>query len=1157
MKHLFLLLACASLALAGTVSHTINLSPADVTLTEQDGFTVVGLSARPAGTNPSITAEVGSPLLPVVSGNVLIPADAELEGIAVTPLDRVELGIFRVYPAQPMRPMSLFNSVPFVEPNPVVYSSDAAYPAKTLDPIPAGSKAGFRIAGFLYCPFEYHPASGRLSLITRSEIKVSYRTSAVVAPVLTPGQRDFIARDVAELVVNSDDISRMQPPAAEKDASELDVVMFTNAALAPNLSGIRSWLMRKGYFTEIVRVDTLSQPGRDVPEKMRNFLKAAFADRGLKYVILAGDYDKCPLRYGYLPYSTYTVPADMYFADLDGSWDANNNSRWGEMDGDSLDLFQDIYVGRLPIDDATTAATFLRKDTTYEVCPDTAYLNNGLLAHEVLWSNIDYHGGIVNKNMAIALNDYAPWEIDSMLNMPASRVTTGMNAGRHYFHFAGHGSTSAFGSTFSTSNISSLTNIAKPTIISSMACDCGWFDQSTDCLGEQFVTAANGGAVSTMLNARYGWGAPPCQGPNENMNCAFVHNFLAGMTQGKSHGVARDFLRNESFSQMTMRWAMYTNTLQGDPTMAIWRSAPQTLTVVHPDTIEATPQMLEVTVDCGDAAVQGARVAVLHLGELVGRAVSNTDGEASVPLASLGDTWTLSVSVTAQDCRLYQGTIYSTTGAAAPLVALKRARVADANARLDPYEEADVYCVVENRGSAAATSATGVLSSSSPYVTVVTPNATYGTIAAGDTAAGTAFRVSVARDCPHGHRAALSLTVTAAAESWQSDFELPVGIRNPGTGLWATIDTGDYCLSVCGNGGIGTTWWRGEGFGFIYPKARMWSASSMMHGAFMLGTDTAWVADNYYGAPNWKDCPQDFQLVESVAPVYPAELGDKEFRAAFTDGRHPSPKDLRIVHKAYGSARNVHKDFVVLEYNIHNDGTEDIEGLYGAVACDFRTIGWNVNDQYDYGGTDTLRNLAYVRSANSGETLALGIRHIYPVSAPGFANCINVATYITNGFTKAEKMQFMNGTLRQVSGTTQGNWDAMSSSGPYAIPAGDSLTLAWVLCGSRTAAQLIPVSDTAAEWYNPPVGTQEPKPVEPRATLSFPALFGDELVLSLPAAVTGPARLELFDATGRLAAAHTFDLPGDAGAIAWRPDVQPGVYLLRAFGNQAKVLKVR
>ena len=84
----------------------------------------------------------------------------------------------------------------------------------------------------MYCPFEYRPASGRLTLVTRARVDVTYRENGARVPVLTVGQRDEIAADVAELVVNPQDIARMAPPAAAKDAGELDVVIFTNSALA-------------------------------------------------------------------------------------------------------------------------------------------------------------------------------------------------------------------------------------------------------------------------------------------------------------------------------------------------------------------------------------------------------------------------------------------------------------------------------------------------------------------------------------------------------------------------------------------------------------------------------------------------------------------------------------------------------------------------------------------------------------------------------------------------------------------------------------------------------------------------------------------------------------------------------------------------------------
>lgn len=1162
MKSVIISLLAVCTAFAGTVTYTLELTPRDVVFIQKDGYTIVTLQS---GVNSGSalaqvwTTEPGSPLLPVLSGNVLIPADAELGSMTITELEHARLGEgYRLYPVQPMRPLSEFNSVPFVEPNQTVYNSSTAYPAKRLSSIPAGSKAGFRIAGFLYCPFEYRPASGRLTLITKARIQMQYKENSIAAPVLTESQRDLMARDIAELVVNPKDISHMAPPVVAKDGQETDVVMFTSSSMAPNLTGLRSWLMRKGYFTEIVTVDTISQTGRDTQEKMRNLLKKKFANEGLKYVILTGDVQHCPFRYGYLPYSTYNIPADMYFGDLDGDWDANGNSKFGEMTGDSVDLFHDIYVGRLPLDDADDAANFLKKDTTYEIVPDTGYLNNVLLPAEVLWSNIDFHGMIVNTNILRALNSRSTWEVDSGINMGTSNVITAVNNGTQLFHFAGHGSNTAFGSTFRTSNIPSLTNIAKPHITMSMACNCGWFDHaSTECLGEEFVNATNGGAVSTMFNARYGWGAPPTQGPNSNMNCQFYNNFLKGMTQGKAHGLAKDFLRNESFSQMTMRWAMYTNTLQGDPTMQMWREVPENCTVTAPDTLAAMPQVVTVTVEKGDGPLANARVAFTHLGELIARGVTNSRGIAYVPVPAIEDTWTLSMSVTGQDAWLQEKTVYTTTGDSAPLVTYHHYWVDDANGRLDPGDTVPLYLVVKNKGNKDADSIYGYLTTYSPYITLLDTQSSYGPVVQGDTAKGDAYQVVVDPLCPHGHSARFLLTVTSAHSEWKSQTELIIGLPHANAGHWAIHDTGDYCLAVCANGGIGTTQWRGEGFGFIYPKDRLWSSSALMHGSLIIGTDTSWVCDNYYGAPSWKVCPLDFAMEESLRQVYPPELGDKEFLCTFSDADHPEPRNISIDHRSYGSANPNHQDFVILEYRIHNNGTEPLAGLYTAVAGDFRTANWNANDQFDYAGTDSLRNLAYVKS--SPETLALGIRHIYPAGMNGYANCINHNTHINNGFTKTEKMKFMDGRLRQTTGTSQANWHAMSSSGPYTIPAGDSQIVAYVICGGQTVNELLTHSDTAAAWYGPPVGISgfKPSAVLVKNIRVFPKLFSDQIKVRYQLPEAEPLTITAYDAAGREAARCNYTPITKTGIFTWQPRVAPGVYFIRAGGFSDKVLKIK
>lgn len=1160
MRSIAVLVVTVCLAMAGNISVTLTLSPDNLNIADQNGYAVCDFTEVPHGTAPAYTNRPGEPLLPMISGNVLIPAGAEVENIAVTPLARVELGVFRVHPAQPMRPLSQLNSVPFVGPDAQTYGSDAVYPSAPLQTVPAGSKAGFRVAGYIYCPFEYRPASGRLSLVTRARIDVSYREHAVAAPVLTFSQRDFVADDVRELVMNHQDVARFAPAAAEKDAGEVDVVIFTNGTMASSVLPLRDWLARKGYHTVVIRHDTLANAGRDVPEKMRNVVKRLFAENGLKYVILGGDDGTCPVRYGYLPYSTYTVPADMYFGDLDGSWNGNNNSYWGEMYGDSVDLFHDVYVGRLPYDNATHFAAILRKDTMFELAPDSASLRGFIGGGEWLWQNIGMHGMFVNRVILRNLNAMAgPWVTDTGMNLSPTQVITATNAGRQFFHFAGHGSSSAFGSTFSTSNLGSLTNINKPMVVNSIACDCGWFDGGTECLGEQYVTVSNGGAAATMLNARYGWGAPPCLGPNDNLDVQFYNNYAKGLTVGQSHGLARDFLRNESFSQMTMRWAMYTNTLQGDPTMRMWRTQPVVLSVDAPDTIAAMPQQLVVAASCGYAPVKGARCAVLHLGELIGRAVTGSDGYAYVALPQVEDTWTLKLVVTAQDARQWEKTVATRAGCAAALVGYDHKWVDDPNGRLDPYEASDVYLVVRNTGNAPATAVSGVLRSRSPYVTVVDSTASYGDVAIGDTARGDAYRVWVSRDCPHGHAAEFQLNLTGSDGNWVSPLEMVVGLPKARGGHWATIDTGDYCLTVCANGGIGTTWYSGEGYGFIYPKVRQWSSSALMHGGLLLGTDTSWVADNFYGTP-WQVCPEDFRMEESLRIVVPARVGHQEYRCVFSDARHQRPKGLVVTHGAYASANQAHKDFVVLEYRIRNSDTVPVSGLYVGVACDFRTPGWNVNDSFDYAGVDSARKLAYVKSHSSGETLTLGIRHIYPEAMNGYANCISAWQYVVDGFTKSEKMRFLDGTLRATNGTNRANYIAMTSSGPYAIPAGDEQTVAFVICGGRTVTQMTANSDTAAGWFNPPVGVVEP--TEPAFGLVRmldvrPAVFATGVTVRYGLARAVPLPVRVLDASGRVV--EQFELPAaKAGTFVWRPRArEDGIYFLRVGDLTTKLVRAQ
>jgi len=1168
VKFFCSLILAAGICLANVVTVPIEISPEQVNIASYYGWSVVKLSLVQNGLVSVATTEPGEPLLPVISGNVLIPADARLKRIVLKQVQWQEIATgLKIYPVQPPRPISQFNSVPFVQPKSEVYESNLPYPAEALTQVPAGTKSGFKIAGFLFCPFKYYPQSGKLLLATGAELEIEYEQSSTPTAVLTPAQFQLFSEDVAHLIMNKKDINRFSPVVLELDREELDVVVVTSSALTSAVSPFADYLKRKGYFTEVMPTETIyaRYSGRDDQEKIRNMLKDYYAHRGLKYVILAGDVQHVPCRYGYLPSSPYNVPADLYYSDLDGTWDANNNSQFGEysysnFNPDSVDLYSDIVVGRLPFDDASNCANFLKKDTIYELHPDTTYLHNVLLPFEVLWSNIDYYGRIVNKNIAIALSEMANWLVDSVYNMTPTQCITSINSGRHLFHFAGHGSISAFGSTFSTSYLSSLTNVNMPCIVNSMACDCGNFDQS-DCLAEQFVNATNGGAVSTCLNARYGWGAPPNMGPSENLCMEFYNNYVKGFNQGRAYALAKDFYRNAAFSQMTYRWSLYDWTLQGDPTMLMWRTKPQELTVICLDTIEAAPQVLTVEVNYpGYEPAPGARVAVLHQNQLLGRGITNSLGIAKVYLSTIADTWTLTLSITAQDGAPYEKNIYTQTGSPSPLVIYDHHWVDDENGRLDPNEESDLYIVVINKGNLPSTNTIGVLRTSSPYLTILDSISNYDSLGIGDTSQGDAYCVRVSTNCPQGQKVEMNLLVSSSFGSWESQLEFIIGMPYARKGIWAVHDTADFVIGVCANGGIGTTTWRGQGLGFIYPKSRQWSSSAMMHGSFLLGIaepDTFWLADNYYSTP-WQVTPRDFAIVESLRPVINPELGDQEYVCVFSDANHPEPKGITVTQRSFVSAQTQHKDFIVLEYRIHNNDTTEISGLWAGIACDFRTAPWNSLDEYDYAGTDSVRILAYIKALP--ETLALGVRPIYPLETGGFANCINHTTYINDGFTKGEKMMFLDGRLRSTTGTTQGNWHALVSSGPYTIPADDSQIVTFVICGGRTVSQLTASSDSAVEWYEPQVGVAEERSLNtPMSSIAIkPRIFSRKATVHYTLNRIQPLIVTVRDITGRIVEQFEVPVTSLSGSFTWQPNSgQQGVFFISIGNSAEKAVRIR
>ena len=177
-----------------------------------------------------------------------------------------------------------------------------------------------------------------------------------------------------------------------KTISTYDLLIITPKQYVRELRPLVVHKDSVGVKTKLVTLQQVYQQtfwqGRDNPEKIKYFIKDAIEAWGITYVMLVGDYTQMPIRYVYNADNNtfWTEPrfiSELYYADIYdsngsfSSWDTNNNGRFGEWFGataadPNIDLYPDVYVGRLACENLQEVKTVVDKIDTYESTPSSA-----------------------------------------------------------------------------------------------------------------------------------------------------------------------------------------------------------------------------------------------------------------------------------------------------------------------------------------------------------------------------------------------------------------------------------------------------------------------------------------------------------------------------------------------------------------------------------------------------------------------------------------------------------------------------------------------------------------------------------------------------------------------------------------------------------------
>jgi len=368
-------------------------------------------------------------------------------------------------------------------------------------------------------PVQYHPSKNSIEWAEQIEIEIRYREPE--KPIVSANEHTFLVLSPGEY------------------ANELeDLVIHKN-----NI----------GISTKLVTLDEIYQShyfpveGRDDLEKVKYFIKDAIEQWGITSVLLVGGYHSFPTRetHVYVEYFDVDEPfvSDLYYADIydaDGSfasWDTNENDVFAEYDwGDShltdeIDLYPDIYIGRLACINEIEVTTCVNKIINYET--ERAYSKEWFTNLVVVGGDtftddtwkID-EGEYVNEVVMDILDGFIPkkiWASNGKLSGPSpsgvAEISNAINGGCGFVDFSGHGGMDVWATHphedervwlpkpwgYFNSHVAKLTNGEKLPIVVLGACSTCKFDVIDDCFGWSFLSNPNGGGIGSFGVTTFGY----------------------------------------------------------------------------------------------------------------------------------------------------------------------------------------------------------------------------------------------------------------------------------------------------------------------------------------------------------------------------------------------------------------------------------------------------------------------------------------------------------------------------------------------------------------------------------------------------------------------------------------------------------------------------
>ncbi len=722
------------------------------------------------------TGVVGEPSLPYRVVGVLLPQGQQVASFEAMPRnERVIRSDVTVAPATAVRPDNTpasAGSVPLARSN-----GGDVFPGGYGRYLSTGYLHGRAIASFAVFPVRV--AGGDLVLNETIELRVTTEPAdpALDIAIQERHRSGFDSRTddlISTLVVNpemtlsygfgrvyvAEKPGGFQPTSYPSlDGSPVDYLIITTEDLAGEYQVLANWRTAQGVPTVVRTIEWIqanARNGVDIQETIRFFVRDAYTNWGIRYLLLGGDTDILPTRYAlsrYWPPGGQTrVPTDLYFGCLDGSWnDGNHDENWGEPVLDNPDFYAEVYHGRLPVSDPADVAMMIDRIKRYEAAENPDYMNKYLILAEVLFpedwvegETILTNGTIFSEYIYHAILDTTLLDVTRMYQTedlyPGSVEETraaamdSLNAGFNHVLHIGHGyrhNMSVADASIRSPDADTLSNDGRWFNLYMLNCTAAAYDYF--CLAEHFLQNPNGGAVSVV-------GADEIAFPYASsyyMNEYYDVMFKQGAVHiGEAFALSRlPRTPLATGSDAPDAWTHFMYSLLADPTMQLFTAPVRMPVVAHPGNVGLGASVMSFMVTAGGAPVDSAVICLTKGDEDYETVVTDVAGQAMVEFTS-ETPGSIRVMVTGLNLASYESYIMVDVVAEA-YVNVASVVVDDdsldgtfgnGDGMVDAGEVVDFVIDLVNTGGTSAGGVSLALSSSDGAATVISPAAQYGNI---------------------------------------------------------------------------------------------------------------------------------------------------------------------------------------------------------------------------------------------------------------------------------------------------------------------------------------------------------------------------------------------------------------------------------------------